>query len=198
MRKASIDRNTTETSIGGVVNLDGVGNYFIKTSIPFLDHMLEQFSRHSMIDLEITVNGDLQIDAHHTAEDSALAIGQAINKALGNRIGICRYGSALLPMDETLSRVVIDLSNRPYLIWKVCFSRDKLGTMDSELFKEWFYSFAQALGATIHVETLYGENNHHIAESCFKALAIALHDAITIYDRNVNIIPSTKGTLTEI
>lgn len=195
MRQASIERNTNETRIHVAVDLDGTGHYTVKTGVGFLDHMLEQLSRHSLIDLEVTADGDLHIDAHHTTEDSAIAIGQAVNKALGDRKGINRYGSALIPMDETLSRVAIDLSNRPYLVWKVDFSRDKLGTMDTELFKEWFYAFAQAAGATLHVETLYGENNHHIVESCFKALARALREAITIDERKADAVPSTKGTL---
>jgi imidazoleglycerol-phosphate dehydratase len=195
MRQATIERNTTETRIRVVVDLDGTGHYAVKTGIGFLDHMLEQLSRHSLIDLEVKADGDLHIDAHHTTEDSAIAIGQAVNQALGDRKGINRYGSALIPMDETLSRVSIDLSNRPYLVWKVDFSRDKLGSMDTELFKEWFYAFAQAAGATLHVETLYGENNHHIVESCFKGLARALREAITIDTRKADAIPSTKGTL---
>jgi imidazoleglycerol-phosphate dehydratase len=195
MRQASIERNTTETQIKVTVDLDGTGHYIVKTGVGFLDHMLEQLSRHSLIDLEVTAAGDLHIDAHHTTEDCAIAIGQAVNQALGGRKGINRYGSALIPMDETLSRVAIDLSNRPYLVWKVGFARDKLGDMDTELFKEWFYAFAQAAGATLHVETLYGENNHHIVESCFKALARALREAITIDDRKADAVPSTKGTL---
>jgi imidazoleglycerol-phosphate dehydratase len=195
MRQASIERNTTETQIKVTVDLDGTGRYAVKTGVGFLDHMLEQLSRHSLIDLEVTAVGDLHIDAHHTTEDCAIAIGQAVNQALGGRKGINRYGSALIPMDETLSRVAIDLSNRPYLVWKVGFARDKLGDMDTELFKEWFYAFAQAAGATLHVETLYGENNHHIVESCFKALARALREAITIDDRKADAVPSTKGTL---
>lgn len=195
MRQAGIERNTTETQIKVTVDLDGTGRYTVKTGVGFLDHMLEQLSRHSLIDLEVAATGDLHIDAHHTTEDCAIAIGQAVNQALGARKGINRYGSALIPMDETLSRVAIDLSNRPYLVWKVVFQRDKLGDMDTELFKEWFYAFAQAAGATLHVETLYGENNHHIVESCFKALARALREAITIDERKADAVPSTKGTL---
>ena len=195
MRQASIERNTTETRIQVTVDLDGTGIYTVSTGVGFLDHMLEQLSRHSLIDLKVKAEGDLHIDAHHTTEDCAIAIGQAVNQALGDRKGINRYGSALIPMDETLSRVSIDLSNRPYLVWKVGLPRDKLGDMDSELFKEWFYAFAQAVGATLHVETLYGENNHHIVESCFKALARALREAITIDGRKADAVPSTKGTL---
>jgi imidazoleglycerol-phosphate dehydratase len=152
-------------------------------------------SRHSLIDIEVKATGDLHIDYHHTTEDSAIALGQAVSKALGDRTGITRYGQALIPMDETLSRVAIDLSNRPYLVWKVDFARDKLGEMDTELFKEWFQAFAQAAGATLHVETLYGENSHHKIESCFKALARALREAIEIDPRKADSVPSTKGTL---
>ena len=195
MRQASIERNTKETRIKVTVNLDGAGTYEVQTGVGFLDHMLEQFSRHSLIDLALTATGDLHIDAHHTTEDSAIATGQAVDKALGERKGIGRYGAALIPMDETLTRVAIDLSNRPYLVWKVNLSRDKLGTMDTELFKEWFHAFAHAAGATLHIETLYGENNHHIVESCFKGLARALREAITIDPRKADAVPSTKGTL---
>ncbi len=195
MRQASIERNTKETRIRVTVNLDGSGTYAVDTGIGFLDHMLEQLSRHSLVDLDLKAHGDLHIDAHHTTEDSGIAIGQAIDRALGERLGISRYGSALIPMDETLTRVAIDLSNRPYLVWKVPFSRDKLGTMDTELFKEWFHAFAQAAGATLHVETLYGENNHHIVEACFKGLARALREAIAVDPRKADAVPSTKGTL---
>ena len=162
MRKASITRNTTETSIKVTIDLDGNGKYAVSTGIGFLDHMLEQLSRHSLMDLAVEAKGDLHIDAHHTTEDVGIAIGQAVNQALGDRKGICRYGSAYVPMDEALTRVALDLSNRPYLIWKVAFSGDRLGTMDTELFKEWFQAFAQAAGVTLHVESLYGANDHHI------------------------------------
>lgn len=195
MRKASLERNTTETQIRVALDLDGEGQYSVHTGVGFLDHMLEQLSRHSLMDLEVQAKGDLHIDAHHITEDSGIAIGQAVAKALGDRKGITRYGSALIPMDETLTRVAIDLSNRPYLVWKVKFDRDKLGDMDTELFKEWFQAFAQAAGATLHVETLYGDNNHHIVESCFKALARALREAIEIDPRKADAVPSTKGTL---
>lgn len=195
MRQASIDRKTTETSISVTLNLDGGGSYSVQTGVGFLDHMLEQLSRHSLIDLAVKAKGDLHIDAHHTTEDSGIAIGQAIAQALGDRKGINRYGDALIPMDETLTRVAIDLSNRPYLVWKVGFSRDKLGDMDTELFKEWFQAFAQAAGATLHVECLYGDNNHHIVESCFKALARALRQAVEIDPRKADQVPSTKGVL---
>ncbi len=195
MREASLTRETRETRIEVSVGLDGSGSYDVATGIGFLDHMLEQLSRHSLIDLRVRAQGDLHIDFHHTTEDTALAIGQAVSQALGDRGGIVRYGSALIPMDETLSRVAIDISGRPYLIWKVAFSRPKLGEMDTELFKEWFQAFAQASGSTLHVENLYGENNHHIVESCFKGLARALRTATATDPRTPRAIPSTKGTL---
>ena len=195
MRTASLTRETRETRIEVSVGLDGSGSYDVATGIGFLDHMLEQLSRHSLIDLTVRAQGDLHIDFHHTTEDTALAIGQAVSQALGDRGGIVRYGSALIPMDETLSRVAIDISGRPYLIWKVAFSRPKLGEMDTELFKEWFQAFAQASGSTLHVENLYGENNHHIVESCFKGLARALRTATATDPRAPGAIPSTKGTL---
>ncbi len=195
MRKAAVERVTNETEIRLELNLDGTGAYDVATGVGFLDHMLEQLSRHSLIDLRLSAKGDLHIDAHHTTEDSGIAIGQAVNKALGDRKGIARYGHAYVPMDETLTRVAIDLSNRPYLVWKVVFTRDKLGAMDTELFKEWFAAFAQAAGATLHVECLYGDNNHHIVEACFKALARALRQAVEIDPRKADAVPSTKGTL---
>jgi imidazoleglycerol-phosphate dehydratase len=195
MRQGDVRRSTKETSIEVRVNLDGTGVYDVKTGIGFLDHMLEQLSRHSLIDLYVRAEGDLHIDFHHTTEDSGIAIGEAVTKALGDRKGITRYGAALVPMDETLTRVALDASNRPYLIWKVNFTRDKLGEMDTELFKEWFQAFAQAAGLTLHVENLYGENNHHIVESCFKALARALRQAVTVDPRAAAAIPSTKGVL---
>ena len=195
MRTASLARKTRETRIEVSVGLDGSGRYDVATGIGFLDHMLEQLSRHSLIDLRLRAEGDLHIDFHHTTEDTALAIGQAVSEALGDRGGIVRYGSALIPMDETLSRVAIDISGRPYLIWKVVFTRPKLGDMDTELFKEWFQAFAQASGSTLHVENIYGENNHHIVESCFKGLARALRAATATDPRAPTAIPSTKGTL---
>ncbi|WP_420345901.1 imidazoleglycerol-phosphate dehydratase HisB [Pelagibius sp.] len=195
MRKATVDRNTKETRISASVNLDGSGSYEIATGIGFLDHMLEQLSRHSLIDITLKAEGDLHIDGHHTTEDSGIVLGQAVAQALGERRGIWRYGSALIPMDETLSRVALDASNRPYLIWKVAFSQDRLGSMDTELFKEWFQAFAQHAGLTLHVENLYGTNNHHIVESCFKALARALREAIQIDPRKADAVPSTKGSL---
>ncbi len=195
MREATVSRKTKETSIDVRVDLDGTGVYDISTGIGFLDHMLEQLSRHSLMDLRVRAAGDLHIDFHHTTEDTGIAIGQAVGEALGDRRGITRYGSAYVPMDETLTRVALDISARPYLIWRVGFSRPKLGEMDTELFKEWFQAFAQAAGITLHVETLYGENNHHIVESCFKALARALRVATELDARAVDAIPSTKGVL---
>ena len=195
MRQASVERNTKETQIKVRVDLDGQGTYHVSTGIGFLDHMLEQLSRHSLIDLDVEANGDLHIDNHHTTEDSGIAIGEAVAKALGDRKGITRYGDALIPMDETLVRVAIDLSNRPYLIWRVTLPRDKLGTMDTELFKEWFQAFAQAAGATLHVEVLYGENTHHMIEACYKGLARALRQALTLDPRKADAVPSTKGVL---
>ena len=194
-RSASVTRNTTETRISVSLDLDGTGKYSVSTGIGFLDHMLEQLSRHSLIDLNVKAEGDLHIDFHHTTEDTGIAIGEAFNKALGDRKGINRYGHMYIPMDETLTRVALDLSNRPYLIWKVDFTRDKLGEMDTELFKEWFQAFAQAAGCTLHVETLYGTNNHHIVETCFKGLARALKIAIAHDPRQADAVPSTKGVL---
>jgi imidazoleglycerol-phosphate dehydratase len=195
MRQASIDRKTTETRISASVALDGTGSYKVDTGIGFLDHMLEQLSRHSLIDISLKAQGDLHIDFHHTTEDSGIVLGQAVAKALGDRAGIRRYGAATIPMDETLTRVALDASNRPYLIWRVDFARDKVGTMDCELFKEWFQAFAQHAGLTLHVETLYGTNSHHIVESCFKGLARALREAIEIDPRKADAVPSTKGKL---
>jgi len=194
-RTASVTRNTTETKISVSLDLDGTGKYSVSTGIGFLDHMLEQLSRHSLIDLTVKADGDLHIDYHHTTEDTGIAIGEAFNKALGDRKGINRYGHMYIPMDETLTRVALDLSNRPYLIWKVDFTRDKLGEMDTELFKEWFQAFAQAAGCTLHIETLYGTNNHHIVETCFKGLARALKIAIAADPRQADAVPSTKGVL---
>ena len=195
MRQGSVERKTNETNISAKVNLDGSGNFEISSGIGFLDHMLEQFSRHSLIDLKVKAAGDLHIDFHHTTEDTGIVIGEAVNAALGDRAGITRYGSALVPLDEALTRVVVDCSNRPYLIWKVGFSRSKLGEMDTELFKEWFQAFSQAAGLTVHVENLYGENNHHIIESAYKGLARALRQAVSLDERSAGVIPSTKGVL---
>lgn len=195
MRTASIKRDTKETRIAVELNIDGTGKYDVSTGIGFLDHMLEQLSRHSLMDLKLKADGDLHIDYHHTTEDTGIAIGEAFRNALADRKGITRYGHAYIPMDETLSRVAVDISGRPYLIWKVDFSKAKIGEMDTELFKEWFQAFAFAAGVTLHVENLYGENNHHIIESCFKGLAKALRAAGTIDARAKDAIPSTKGTL---
>ncbi len=195
VRVATVERNTKETQITGRVNLDGAGLADIATGIGFLDHMLEQLAKHSLIDLTLRAAGDLHIDFHHTTEDTGYVIGEAVSKALGDRAGIARYGHAMIPMDETLTRVSLDASNRPYLVWKVAFSRPKLGEMDTELFKEWFQAFAQSAGITLHVENLYGENNHHIAESCFKGLARALRQAVDIDPRRGGAVPSTTGVL---
>lgn len=194
-RTAKVERVTKETSIAVAVNLDGSGRYDIATGLGFLDHMLEQLARHSLIDITLRAKGDLHIDFHHTTEDTGIALGQAVSQALGGRIGISRYGSALIPMDETLTEVALDASNRPYLIWKVKFSRPKLGEMDTELFKEWFQAFAQNAGLTLHVWNHYGDNNHHIVESCFKGLARALRQAVEIDPRKQDAVPSTKGRL---
>jgi len=194
-RQALVERVTRETRIRGRVNLDGTGRYDVKTGIGFLDHMMEQFARHSLIDLELEAKGDLHIDFHHTTEDTGYVVGEAVAKALGERRGIARWGDALVPMDETLTRVALDVSGRPYLVWKVAFSRPKLGEMDTELFKEWFQAFAQSAGVTLHVETLYGENNHHIVESCYKGLARSLRQAVAIDPRRADAVPSTKGVL---
>jgi imidazoleglycerol-phosphate dehydratase len=194
-RTGIVDRKTKETAISVAVDLDGSGRSQIATGIGFLDHMLDQLSRHSLIDLKVEAKGDLHIDFHHTTEDTGICIGEAVAKALGDRTGIRRWGEATVPMDETLTRVALDASNRPYLIWKVNFSKPKLGEMDTELFKEWFQAFAQNAGLTLHIENLYGENNHHIVESCFKGLARALRQAIEIDPRKSDAVPSTKGTL---
>ena len=194
-RTARIERTTKETSIAVSVDLDGSGRYDVSTGIGFLDHMLEQLSRHSLIDITVRAKGDLHIDYHHTTEDTGIALGEAVSKALGERIGIVRYGEALIPMDETLTQVALDASNRPYLIWKVNFTKPKLGEMDTELFKEWFQAFAQNAGLTLHVWNHYGENNHHIVESCFKGLARALRTAVEIDPRKRDAVPSTKGKL---
>lgn len=195
MRTASVERNTTETQISVELNLDGSGSYDVETGIGFLDHMLEQLSRHSLIDLKVRAKGDLHIDFHHTTEDCGIAIGQAVAKALGDMKGLTRYADVHIPMDETLTRVAIDVSGRPYLIWRVEFTKPKLGEMDTELFREWFQAFAQAAGVTLHVDNLYGVNNHHIVESCYKGLARALRRAIEIDPRKADAVPSTKGQL---
>jgi len=195
MRTALITRTTKETDISVKVNLDGTGVYRVSTGIGFLDHMLEQLSRHSLIDLDATVKGDLHVDQHHTTEDSAIAIGEAVSKALGDRRGISRYGTAFAPMDEALTRVALDISGRPFLVWKAQFSQPRLGEMDTELFQHWFHAFSGSAGITLHIENLYGENNHHIIESCFKGVARALRQAVEIDPRKADSVPSTKGTL---
>ena len=194
-RKAKINRKTKETSINVEVNIDGKGKYKIDTGIGFLNHMLEQLSKHSLIDLNVKAKGDTHIDLHHTTEDVGIAIGECIKKASNKFKGIKRYAHAMIPMDETLSRVAIDVSNRPYLIWKVKLKVEKLGEMDTELFKEWFQAFSQTAGVTLHIENIYGENSHHIIESCFKGLARTLRTALEIDPRTKNAIPSTKGSL---
>ena len=194
-RKAKISRKTKETSINVEVNIDGMGKYKIDTGIGFLNHMLEQLSKHSLIDLNVKAKGDTHIDLHHTTEDVGIAIGECIKKASNKFKGIKRYAHAMIPMDETLSRVAIDVSNRPYLIWKVNLKVEKLGEMDTELFKEWFQAFSQSAGVTLHMENIYGDNSHHIIESCFKGLARTLRSALEIDPRTKNAIPSTKGSL---
>jgi imidazoleglycerol-phosphate dehydratase len=195
MRTATVERKTRETEIAVSLDLDGTGAYDVDTGIGFLDHMLDQLAKHSLIDITLQAKGDLHIDFHHTTEDTGYVIGAAVSKALGDRAGIQRYGSAMIPFDETLTQVSVDVSNRPYLVWRVNFSRPKLGEMDTELFKEWFQAFAQSAGVTLHIENIYGENNHHIVESCFKGLARALRQAIEIDPRRAGAVPSTKGTL---
>lgn len=195
MRTASIARKTHETDIKVAVNLDGSGHYQVTTGIGFLDHMLEQLSRHSLMDMEVAIKGDLHVDQHHTVEDSAIAVGECVAKALGDKGGIARYGQAYAPMDETLTRCALDISGRPFCVFNTTFSQPRLGEMDTELFIHWFQSFAQSAGITLHIETLYGDNNHHIAESCFKALARALRQAVEIDPRKAGAVPSTKGIL---
>jgi imidazoleglycerol-phosphate dehydratase len=194
-RTAAISRTTKETQVEVHVNLDGTGAYNVSTGIGFLDHMIEQLSRHSLIDITVKTVGDLHIDGHHTTEDTGIALGEALAKALGNRAGITRYGDALVPMDETLTRVALDISGRPYLVWRTSFSQPKLGALDTEMVKEFMAALAGSAGITLHVETLYGVNNHHIAESCFKGLARALKVAVALDPRQAGVIPSTKGTL---
>jgi imidazoleglycerol-phosphate dehydratase len=194
-RVATINRKTKETKICATVDLDGTGAYDVSTGVGFLDHMIEQLARHSLIDITLKVEGDLHIDQHHTTEDSGITLGQAVAEALGDKAGINRYGASYLPMDETLTRVALDVSGRAYLVWKVAFMRSKIGEMDTELFREWFQAFAQNAGITLHVENLYGENSHHVAETCYKALARALRQAIAIDPRQSGRVPSTKGQL---
>jgi imidazoleglycerol-phosphate dehydratase len=195
MRTGRIERNTKETAILVEVKLDGTGTYEVSTGIGFLDHMIEQFSRHSLIDVTLKVKGDLHVDQHHTTEDSALALGQAIAEALGDKGGIGRYGSAYSPMDETLVRVALDISGRPYFVWNLKFTQEKLGELDTELVEHWFHSIAQTLGITLHIELLYGQNNHHICEAAFKGFARAMRQAVELDPRKGGAIPSTKGQL---
>ena len=195
MRSATVTRNTAETRIAVTIDLDGTGQYDVQTGVGFFDHMLEQLSRHSLIDLHVRTEGDLHIDEHHTVEDTGIAIGEAVARALGDKRGIRRYGDALSPMDECLTRVALDISGRPWLVWKAPFNQSRLGGMDTEMFRHWFHSFAQAAGITLHVECLHGDNNHHIAESAFKGLARALRTAVEIDPRKADAIPSTKGVL---
>jgi imidazoleglycerol-phosphate dehydratase len=195
MRKAEVKRTTKETDIAVAVDLDGKGQSSIATGIGFLDHMLDLLARHSRMDITVKAKGDLHIDYHHTAEDVGIALGQAVKQALGDMKGITRYADVHVPMDEALTRVAIDISGRPFLVFKAQFTRDKIGTFDTELVNEWFQAFAMNSGITLHVETLYGSNDHHISESCFKALARALRAAMAIDPRAANEIPSTKGSL---
>ena len=195
MRTATISRHTSETAIDVTVDLDGTGTYRIETGVGFFDHMLEQLSRHGLIDIDLTCKGDLHIDQHHTVEDCGLALGQAVARALGDKRGIRRYGDALSPMDETLTRVALDISGRPWFVGRLPFTQKRLGEMDTEMFHHFFHSFAQTAGLTLHIDTLYGDNNHHIAEAAFKGLARALRTAIEIDPRKADQVPSTKGVL---
>jgi len=195
MRTGLIERDTAETRIRVAVNLDGTGKYDVHTGIGFLDHMVEQFSRHSLIDVEMRVDGDLHVDQHHTTEDSAIALGQAIADALGDKGGIARYGQAFSPMDETLARVALDISGRPYCVWRAGFSQTKLGEWDTELIEHWFQSVSQTAGITLHIELLYGSNNHHICEAIYKGFARAMRQAVEIDPRKGGAVPSTKGRL---
>ncbi|BCP55806.1 imidazoleglycerol-phosphate dehydratase [Kaistia sp. 32K] len=195
MRSATIERKTKETEIAVTLDLDGTGRADIATGVGFFDHMLDQLARHGLMDLTIRCKGDLHIDQHHTVEDVGIAIGQALKKALGEMRGITRYADTHLAMDEALTRCAIDVSGRPYLVWKVEFTRDKVGDFDTELFKEFFQAFAQNAGITLHIENLYGDNNHHIAETCFKAVARTLRVAASIDPRQADRVPSTKGKL---
>ncbi len=195
MRSGSIHRKTHETDIAVTINLDGTGVFSVNTGIGFLDHMIEQFSRHSLIDISCHITGDLHVDQHHTTEDSAIAIGQAITQALGDKAGIARYGHAYSPMDEALARVALDISGRPWLVWNAAFTQPRLGEMDTELFEHWFHSIAQAAGLTLHIELLYGQNNHHIIEGIFKGFARAMRSAVERDPRKGEAIPSTKGQL---
>ena len=195
MRTASIARKTAETDIKLTLSLDGTGKSTIATGVGFFDHMLDLFARHALFDLEVVAKGDTHIDDHHTVEDVGIALGQAFAKALGDKAGIARYADIHLPMDETLTRCAVDISGRPMLVFRTVFARDKIGSFDTELVREWFQAFTTHAGLTLHVETLYGENAHHIAESCFKALARTLRKAVAVDPREAGRIPSTKGAL---
>ncbi len=194
-RTSKLERKTKETQISVEVDLDGTGSYEISTGVGFLDHMLEQLARHSLVDIRLKAKGDLNIDAHHTAEDTGIALGQAFKMALGDKKGISRYADVHLAMDECLTRVAVDVSGRPFLVWQVDFPRDKVGDLDTELFREWFQAFSQNSGITCHVTNIYGDNSHHIAETCYKGLARALRQAIESDPRQGDRVPSTKGTL---
>jgi imidazoleglycerol-phosphate dehydratase len=195
MRTASVSRRTAETDVAVSIALDGTGKAEISTGVGFLDHMLELFARHGLFDLTVKVAGDLHVDQHHTTEDAGIALGQAILQALGDKKGITRYSDIHLPMDETLTRVAVDISGRPFLVFRTAFPTEKIGAFDTELVREFFQAFAVHAGLTLHVETLYGQNSHHIAESCFKGLARALRQAVALDPREEGRIPSTKGTL---
>jgi imidazoleglycerol-phosphate dehydratase len=195
MRKASVKRKTKETDVEVEIDLDGAGTSAVSTGIGFFDHMLDLLARHSRIDIRVAAKGDLHIDHHHTTEDVGIALGQAVRQALGDMKGITRYADVHVPMDEALTRVALDISGRPFLVFRAAFGRDKVGTFDTELVQEWFQAFAVNAGVTLHVETLYGTNDHHIAESCFKGLARALRAAVAIDTRAANEVPSTKGML---
>ena len=195
MRRATVERKTRETDISVTVNVDGFGTSAISTGVGFFDHMLDQLARHSLVDISISAKGDLHIDDHHTVEDVGIALGQAIRSALGDRKGITRYADALLPMDETLTRVAMDVSGRPFLVFRTEFGTEKIGTFDTQLVREFFQAFAMNAGITLHIETLYGFNSHHIAESCFKGVARAMRSALEVDPRQMDQVPSTKGTL---
>ena len=194
-RQATISRRTKETQISASLDLDGTGAFDIVTGVGFLDHMLEQLARHALMDIKLEAKGDLHIDFHHTTEDVGIVLGQAVAKALGDKQGITRYADVHLPMDEALTRVALDVSGRPFLVWNVTFTQPKIGEMDTELFREFFQAFAQNAGITLHIENLYGANNHHIAETCFKGVARALRAAVTLDARQAGRVPSTKGML---
>ena len=194
-RSSSVNRNTNETTIKVVVNLDGKGKHSITTGLPFFDHMIQQLSKHSLIDIDIKCNGDLEIDSHHTMEDVGWALGKAINEALGNKQGIKRYSFNYLPMDECLTRCCIDISGRPWLVWNVFLPNVRIKEIETEIFREFFQAFSQSAELTLHIENIYGQNTHHIIESCFKSMAVSLRNAIKLDTRNLNSVPSTKGTL---